>query len=619
MYKYRYIFVVLFFNTILFANIKNEQPAETISQENTSLEVKIEKTFEEKSQISVKEQLSDKKLELFFTNKKVLNNYYKNFNFNFFWVNEKGIKEIALSLLETIKTDPVLKPYSNEAFKLDKIVNNLNSLERTPEKYFESMAKIDFMLTEVYDRYMKYLSKGIINWSKFQKHLKELDKNEEIIADWEKVNVNKNNSKLLIAAINQNDLNIAFNEVNFTFPKAKELSNEISKLQEIVNNGGYTKIPAFKTLREGDKSEIVKTLRKRLFESNDLTKACENIIMADKIITNNIEAVNNETSLTQENVTENKEIIEPINCEEIFDEDLKNAVISFQRSHGLEADGIVGANTQKYLNITAENKISTIRLNLERMRWLPRSLGERYLMVNIPDYKLKMIENGETKLDMAVVVGERKHPTPVFSNEMTFIVLNPYWRIPPRIVEREILPKLLADPNYLNGKGINIHESWDHTSEPLASNSIDWNVYNPENSENKEIPVQLPPFRLIQEPSEKNPLGRIKFMFPNKYSVYMHDTPAKSLFSRTRRAFSHGCIRLAQPKELLKAIASEDKNIDFEKANEILKEIDKTTIGLNRKIPVHIVYLTSWIDENGKLQFRDDIYNYDKTQTELFF
>jgi L,D-transpeptidase YcbB len=631
MHKFKFVLVVLFFNNILFANTQNTDEVksnEVITQVNQTLEktqenLPQEKTFEEKSQESVKELLKSNNLVLFFTKKRVLKNYYKINNNTLFWIDEKGIKEIALTLLETVKNDPVLKPQSNKLFKLDKIVDSLNSLDKSSDKYIESMTKIDFMLTEIYNKYMNYLSQGIINWAGFKRQLKDL-KEAEIIADWEKVSVKKDFIKLLKESIDSNNLSIAFKEVDYTFPKANDLANAINELEKIIQNGGYTKIPESKTLKSGVISSNVKILRKRLLESNDLLKNCENVVMAESIVTNHI---------PKENVTEESKIkdvtniisqpletpVKTVDCEEVFDDELKNAVISFQKDHGLFTDGEVGPNTRKHLNISAETKIDKIRLNLERMRWLPRTLGEKFLMVNIPDYTLKMYDNNEVNLQMGVVVGERKHPTPIFSDKMSFIVLNPYWRIPPRIVEREIIPKLIADPNYLNGRGINIHQSWDHTSEPLALNSIDWNMYNPQNVESKDLIPLLPPLRLIQEPSEKNPLGRIKFMFPNKYSVYMHDTPAKSLFKRTRRAFSHGCIRLAQPKELLKAISSIDKKLDYNKANEILKEIDKTTIGLDKKIPVHIVYLTSWVDENGKLQFRDDIYNYDRIQKKLMY
>lgn len=594
----------------------------------------IEPTYEEKVFKELKKSLNEKK-EFLFTPKKTLSSYYVLNKYQAFWFDEKGIKNISLNLLETIKNDPVLKPHANNAFKLAKVVESLNNLDKNPENYISSMLEIDFMLTEIYDRYMKYLSNGTINWKKFTKELKELDKSKDIIADWEKYDVKVNTQELLKDAISQNDLNIAFSKVDFTYPKTKELITAMDNLETIALNGDYTKIPATKTLKVGEKSEIIPFLRKRLLESNDLAQNCEQEINANNLITNNVQQAQDNLN-TQVVIPEEIQTIPTqveINCEEVFDDELKDAVVSFQKSHGLTPDGVVGPTTLKFLNISAQKKVEQIRLNLERMRWLPRNLGEKYLLVNIPDYKLKMYDKGEIKLEMPVVVGEKKHPTPVFSNEMSYITLNPYWRIPPRIAQKELLPKIVKNPNYAIEKGIRVHSQWDPSSDEVDTNDINWNEYltyikSLEAKRKNKIsePVMaseeilsLPNLRFIQIPSDNNPLGRMKFMFPNKYSVYMHDTPAKSLFSRTTRAFSHGCIRLGKPKELLKVLSDYDTNLDFEKANEILKDIQKKDIGLKQKIPVHIVYLTSWIDEDGKLQFRDDIYRYDAMQEKYLF
>ena len=612
MYNLMFIFTALFFTNILFAStdIKTSNIQIEVLNEEYKTVKNIEPTekeiFKENSKETIKYLLSLKKIPDSFLSKSSIKSYYKNFDNQLIWSDKNGIKDIAISLLETIKNDPVLKPNVKRAFKLDKILKELNNLEKTNDKYIESMAKIDFMLTSIYDKYMNYLSKGYINWKGFKKELRKLDRKEEIIADWEKYSVNKDPKKLLKKALIGNDLTLAFKEVNFTYPKAQELSEKLSELEVLATQGGYIKLPNFKTLREGDISPVVEILRKRLLQSHDL-----------KI----------DNCLSQEFVN---------NCYTTFDKDLKDAVISFQKSHGLKPDGVVGASTRRHLNLSIESKITKIRLNLERMRWLPRTLGNKFLLVNIPDFKLKMYENNKVKLDMKIVVGTRKNPTPIFSNKMSFIVLNPYWRIPPRIAKREIIPKLIKDPTYLEGKGINLYENWDHKSTQFDVDSIDWSLYDENriattnittsivNGERIQIeekiqPPKGPTIRFIQMPSNHNPLGRMKFMFPNKYAVYLHDTPAKRYFNYTKRALSHGCVRLSKPKELLRAIASEDENLDFEEANDILANIEKTQIGLKRKIPVHMVYLTSWVDEHNNLQFRDDIYRYDKIQKKFLY
>ncbi|BAK73067.1 murein L,D-transpeptidase [Arcobacter sp. L] len=568
----------------------------------------LEEQNKDKQEISFEQnikRLLDKDYSTFLINKKVLKDYYQINQYKPYWIDEKAkIKDIALNLLEKIKNDPVLQAHISKIFKFNEVINSLNSLDKSNENYIDSMLRIEFMMTELYDKYAFYLLNGSINWKAFQEKLTELEKDDEINAQWDRYEIKRNPKELLKLAIENNDLSLAFKELDFTYPNAQKLINAISDLETIIQNGDYIKLPEFKTLRIGDQSEIVKILRERLAQSKDLNKTCENVINTENIVTNSIE----------EQATEQIEEKESVPCEEIFDEDLKNAVISFQKTHGLFADGIVGLQTQKFLNKSAKEKIEQIRLNLERMRWLPRNFGDKYILINIPEYRLRMIENNDIKLNMAVVVGERKHPTPIFSDKMSYIVLNPNWNIPESITKKEILPKLLKDPNYLASKGIDIYQGWHKDSEKVETTEVlDTLILQDIDS--------VPNFRFTQGPSDENPLGRMKFMFPNKHAVYLHDTPAKSLFNNARRAYSHGCIRLSKPEELLSTILNEDKTINSERVNQILSEETEKekAIGLSKKIPVHIIYLTSFVDENGKLQFREDIYNYDKIQEKLMF
>ena len=574
---------------------------------NYSLFANTQNSFEIDSKKNIKSLLT-KNYESLLISKINLENYYYTNDFKPYWIDEKGIKDIGLSLLNKIKNDPVLKPHVSQLFRLDEVMNTLNSLDKSNTKYLENLVRIDFMLTELFDKYVTYVTKGSIKWSAFEEKLTELEKETEIKASWDKYSLNKDSKLLLKKVIEKNDLSSVLDEIDFNYPQSKELVLAIGELEKVSAKGGYTKIPESKSLRVGDVSQTLPFLRKRLFESNDLTVQCKNNIEAKNLITYNINT--NENSLNEVNPE-----IEKLstNCENIFDEDLKNAVISFQKKHGLSSDGVVGGQTQRFLNISADKKISIIRLNLERMRWLPRDLGEKYLLVNVPEYKLRLYENNHIILNMAVIVGDKKFPTPIFSDKMSYVVLNPSWNIPDSIAKNEIIPKLLKDPNYLAEKGIDIYAGWNGSPEKVDSKDvIDSAILEDEE--------YLRNFRFSQTSNEDNPLGRMKFMFPNKHSVYIHDTPAKSLFANSRRAYSHGCIRLSKPEELLSIIANEDKNLNIEKVNEILSsKVSEKSIGLDKKIPIHIIYLTSWVDENGVLQFREDIYNFDKIQKELLF
>ena len=578
--------------------------ANTIENET---EIK-EKTFVKKDLEKISKKILEKEYQSLLIDKKILKEYYQYNNYDLYWMNENGMKEVAIYLLDKIKNDPVLKPYANNIFKLNEVTEKLTQLDKNINKTQESLITIDFILTELYDKYMTYILKGSIDWKAFEEKLSMIKKETEINAQWDKYSLIKNPKMLLKKAVENNDLASVFKEVDFNYPNVEKLILAINDLEAISANGGYAKIPEIKSLRIGETSEIVKALRTRLSQSKDLIKTCENTVNVENIVTNNTTNGNPEnTEAIQNNIPK-----EAISCENYFDEDLKTAVISFQKNHGLYADGIVGSLTQKFLNMSANEKIEQIRINLERMRFLPRDLGEKYLIVNIPEFKLKLIEDHTVKLSMNVVVGESKHPTPIFSDNMSYIVLNPKWNIPESITKKEIIPKLIKDPNYLASKGIDIYSSWHPESEKMNTQDI-IDAFILEDLDS------MPNFRLTQSPSSENPLGRMKFIFPNKHAVYMHDTPAKSLFSNARRAYSHGCIRLSKPQELLNIIASEDKSLDLGKIDSILKETNEKSIGLSKKIPVHLVYLTSSVDEEGQLQFREDVYNYDKIQKSLYY
>jgi len=268
-------------------------------------------------------------------------------------------------------------------------------------------------------------------------------------------------------------------------------------------------------------------------------------------------------------------------------------------------DGIVGRGTQKTLNISVDEKIRTIRLNIDRIKQLPREEQERYLVVNIPEFMLHYIEEGTTKQKLRVIVGQRGHPTPIFSEKISFIVLNPYWKIPEGILNREIIPAMIKDPNYLRKQGIEAHRTWYENSRIMDTSSLYWEDYL--------YGVKFP-YRLMQPPGPRNALGKIKFKFPNRFSVYLHDTPTRHLFKKTVRAFSHGCVRLSQPKKLLETIATFNPDINMTKATKILKGKRKTQLGMKEKLRIYLVYLTAGMNDRGQVEFRNDIYHYDKYQ-----
>jgi L,D-transpeptidase YcbB len=284
-----------------------------------------------------------------------------------------------------------------------------------------------------------------------------------------------------------------------------------------------------------------------------------------------------------------------------FGPPLETAVKRYQRRHGLEPDGIVGDETRKVLNIPVEKRIIQLMLNMERWRWLPGDLGSSYVMVNIPGFELQLVQNEAVALSMRAIVGRKSRPTPVLTSRLTYLELNPSWNIPQKIARQDILPKIQADPDYLARKGIQVFDSWQEDAPALDPNGIDWSG----------LSQDYFPYRLQQLPAADNALGRIKFMFPNRQSVYIHDTPGKSLFNRSLRVFSSGCVRVEEPLALARYLLM-DQHWSRRRLVMAVASRQSRTIILQSPIPVYLVYFTTWSDAAGDVQFRNDIYGHDR-------
>ncbi|MCJ7681596.1 MAG: L,D-transpeptidase family protein, partial [Candidatus Aminicenantes bacterium] len=343
------------------------------------------------------------------------------------------------------------------------------------------------------------------------------------------------------------------------------LKDSLIPFANIADEGGWETITASSKLEKGDSGDTITLLYQRLLVTGD---------------------------------TEYREA----SLQDVFDDELEKAVKLFQHRHGLETDGVVGRDTLSALNKPVEERIKQIEANLERWRWLPHTFGSRYILVNIAGFELDVFENGASVLHMPVVVGREFTKTPVFSGTMTYLDINPYWNVPHTIAVNEILPKVKKDPSYLEKEEYQVLSGWTNSPDIVPPDSIDWAALNSGRF----------PYRIRQKPGEKNALGRIKFMFPNPYAIYLHDTPAKGLFQRAARSFSHGCIRVSGPVELAEYLLQNDPLWSRDK---ILRAIDSgvtRTINLPESIPVYLIYITAWVDKEGVLHFRDDIYNRDK-------
>jgi murein L,D-transpeptidase YcbB/YkuD len=287
-----------------------------------------------------------------------------------------------------------------------------------------------------------------------------------------------------------------------------------------------------------------------------------------------------------------------------YDAGLRREVIAFQLAAGLDADGVVGANTLEVLNASRVSWIDRIDANLERWRWLPREMPETYLRVNIAAYTLRAFEQGEPTLSMNVIVGKPYRRTPVFAETLKYMVLNPYWNVPFSIATRDKLPLLQADAVAEAEKGFEVRPPARDVFVPV--DAIDW------------TPVTRRSFNYLlrQKPGPENALGNIKFMMPNPYAVYLHDTPSRELFARQERSFSSGCIRLEQPLELARWLLSREAHPQAERIEALMSARETLTINLKRPVPTYLVYLTAFATDTGEIAFRRDIYNRDAVLVE---
>ena len=288
----------------------------------------------------------------------------------------------------------------------------------------------------------------------------------------------------------------------------------------------------------------------------------------------------------------------------VYTDSLKTAVQLFQRRMGLLESGKIDKLTLQELNQPIDFRIKQMMVNMERLRWIPEKMESNYLLINIPEYRLHIFENEKQIWQTNVVVGKAVTKTSIFKGNLSQIILNPYWGIPTSIVRNEILPKLKRNANYLR---INNMEAF-AGKELINPNNINWNKY--ENSV---------PFDFRQKPGKDNALGKMKFMFPNNYHIYLHDTPSKGHFGDTKRAFSHGCIRVENPKKLAMYLLKNQPVWNEQKVDEVLETDTQTGIKVKPSIPVYIAYFTAWVDVNGQLNFRHDLYDLDsKLSREVF-
>ncbi len=371
-------------------------------------------------------------------------------------------------------------------------------------------------------------------------------------------------------AIKKDRLQQALDDLPPKNPAYQLLKQTLAHYRQLAgNHTEWTHIPASPSIRPGDTHPSIPLIRQRMVQAYAADGAAEYHI-ADT-------------------------------ASERYDNTLVTAIKAFQAQHGLNSDGVIGKNTIRALNIPLDWKLRQLRINMERLRWLPRNMGPRYLLVNTAGFNLTAVEHAEPVLTMRIIVGRDYRSTPSFNGALSHMVLNPYWNVPVSIATKDLLPKQQSDPMFFTHGGFKVYPGNNRSAEAIAPETIDW----------RNLKRGFPYF-LRQDPGKHNALGRIKFMFANPFDIYLHDTPSKSLFQRDIRTFSSGCIRLEKPFELA-AFALNQQSLP-EKFTEDLDSDKTMTKHLPKPLPIYLVYITAWIDEPGKLvHFYPDIYDRDSS------
>lgn len=385
---------------------------------------------------------------------------------------------------------------------------------------------------------------------------------KDIDPEWDIKQIKFDSVRFLENALKSSNIRQQFQQLAPKHLAYRSLKRELVHYQAITEKGGWPNLPEAPTLRAGDEHAAIGALRQRIaIEQNKILPAIATYIA------------------------------------NTYDANLLEQVKQLQQRYGLTVDGVIGPATLATFNISAAARTQQIRINLERWRWLPRELGARYVFVNLPNFRLQAIENQQSILDMRVIVGRKDRQTPSLAGGINHLVINPYWNVPHSLAYKDVLPHQQADPDYLAHKGIRVYAKVDGKSTEVDPNSIDWAVYSRYDL----------PFRFRQDPGARNSLGKIKFMFPNNHSIYLHDTPGRRLFKRPRRHFSSGCVRVENPLGLAEfALGQPAESV----AKRIASRKNQTRF-LKEPLPVYIVYLTTWTDEQG-IRFAPDIYKRDQ-------
>jgi len=468
------------------------------------------------------------------------------------WIDDDLRLAAAVSYLRALRlvTEDGLNPENYHLSVLETLLAEIQASKRLKPSGVqpEALADLEMLLTDSFLFCGSQLVHGQVNPETIQSEWFIKGRVEDLAAVLQKGLAEKN-------------IPGALDSLRPSHPVYRGLKQAYRDYQSLAKAGGWPQFPPGPKLKKGDRDARVEALRNSLAARGDLVPS---------------------------------ESQDPA----FFDDGLEESVKAFQRRHGLEPDGGVGDDTAAALNVPIGQRLAQIRANLERWRWVTQDLGEDFVLINVADFRVSVIEKGREVLSMAAIVGRNYRRTPEFSGQLSAVEINPTWTVPPKIAREDILPRLQKTPGYLPEKGIRVFENWAANAREIDPGGIDWSKVKPESLT----------YKFRQDPGPRNALGRIAFHFPNKFDVYMHDTPERELFNKAVRSFSSGCIRIAKPLDLAEYVLRNDPNWSRAKILAAIDSLARRVIPLRNSLGVHLLYWTAWRADDGRVNFREDIY-----------
>ena len=509
--------------------------------------------------------------------------FYRDRQFRLGWFKDHHPVPQVQTLQNTIAKakDEGLEPKDYQIKNLKQLFADLEKAQSDSTRRNALERQIDVNLTGTYLKWASDYYRGVANPRDSKNTAWQVKPN--------KIKLNK----ALLTFLGERKSRYNYYEFAPLHPEYDQLKKALAAYRQQERQGGWPSLPAGTKLRPGDTSPTVAALRQRL------TNGARPGGRSDAPTATPVSLKSGASPATN---------TAPAGAE-VYGPDLVSAVKTFQDDAGLKSDGIVSGETLRQLNVPIGARIDQLILNMERWRWLPKRFEPSYLLVNIPEYTLHVIENNKEAFNMRVIVGKDLHETPIFSDQMEYVVLAPYWNVPFSIIKNELRDKLVANPHYIDKLDMEVVKGSGKKAVVVDPASIDWAGVTEENFK----------YTLRRRPGPENDLGNMKFIFPNSNDVYLHDTPHRELFAQSQRSFSHGCVRVQDPLKLATYLLRNKPGWDQQTILDTIATHREKYVQLKEKLPVYLVYFTAWADADGHPHFRDDIYKHDQSLAREYF